>query len=577
MPPSMLSSISDPAVQAALDSAGKGTLFPSPDDWRDHWIYFLLIDRFNNPSKPPCHRPYDAEFSAFQGGTFRGVQEKLPYLKEMGVGALWLSPVLKNRTDDPHSYHGYGVQNFLEIEPRLAANPDRAEEELKELIDAAHSHGIYVILDIVLHHAGSVFAYVVDGENREELDWQEEVREIKWHADGLLPEELHRDEFFTRRGAAESTEHGFHPAGDFSSLKAFDADYTDTGGHRPVWDILIQAHKYLIAQFDVDGFRIDTLKFLSPEFARTFGIEIRKFARSTGKHNFFLFGEIYDSEETIARFIGRDPASKAGKDAAVGIGSVVDYPLFYVLPKVAKAMPGAVPADIAQVYAKRAAVLAAANNDAQADCFVTFLDNHDQDRRFGDMGRRQMPGQIELGLALLFTLQGIPCVYYGTEQGLRGHKTKSRMDDSLVREALWGKRGAFNPSARLYRTVAALSALRRDHPALRCGAQFFRPISGDGVHFDLSRTPGGVLTYSRLLERDEVLMAANTSPVDTFSGEVVIDWERSKNGAAWQTLWSNQADAPQPGSVAERKAALPLRVLPLTLRPGEVQILTPRR
>ena len=570
----MLSSISDPAVQAALDKAqtGQGRLFPSPDDWRDHWIYFLLIDRFYNPDKPPRHRPYDGEFPEFQGGTFRGVQAKLPYLKDMGVGAIWLSPVLKNVPTDTHSYHGYGIQNFLEIEPRLASHPDRAEDELHELITEAHRLGIYVILDIVLHHAGNVFTYLVDGKEKQELDWQEKIQPIRWHKDGILPKELHRDTLWTRRGAADSTQHGFHPNGDFSSLKGFDADFTTKEGRKPIWDILIKAHQYLIAQFDVDGFRIDTLKFISPEFARTFGSEIREFARSAGKHNFWMFGEIYDSEETISRFIGRDPSQK---NSVFGIDSAVDYPLFFVLPKVAKGMPGAVPADIAGVFERRAEVLKEIlrGHGSLGEYFVTFLDNHDQDRRFGDTGRVRRPGQAALGLALLFTLQGIPCVYYGTEQGLKGHKTRGQRDDSLVREALWGKRSAFRTDSDLYRTLAALSALRREHPALRCGSQFFRPLSSDSTHFDLSRTPGGVLAYSRLLEKEEVLVAANTSLSHPFSGEVVIDWDRNPLGTRWQVQWSNQAGASEPGTVAERAAGLPLRVLPLTLRPGEVQIL----
>ncbi len=279
-------------MQAALDSARQNKLFPSPGDWRDCWIYFLLLDRFNNPSKPPRHRPYNAEFAGFQGGTFRGVQDTLPYLKAMGVGALWLSPVLQNRPADPRSYHGYGVQNFLQIEPRFASAPDRAEDELRELIAEAHTLGIYVILDVVLHHAGDVFSYLVDGQEKHALDWQENVQKIQWQEGGILPQELQREEFWTRRGAADSAAHGFHPGGDFSSLKAFDADFTNADGTKPIWDILIQAHQYLVAKFDVDGFRVDTLKYLSPEFAHAFGSALRKFAQSTRKSNFLLVGEV---------------------------------------------------------------------------------------------------------------------------------------------------------------------------------------------------------------------------------------------------------------------------------------------
>src|SRR5215813_721868 len=72
------------------------TPFPSPPDWRDQWIYFLVVDRFNNPQTPPRFAPFDGLHGVFQGGTFNGVRERLDYLQHMGVGALWLSPVLKN-------------------------------------------------------------------------------------------------------------------------------------------------------------------------------------------------------------------------------------------------------------------------------------------------------------------------------------------------------------------------------------------------------------------------------------------------------------------------------------------------
>src|SRR5436305_12879788 len=70
---------------------------PSPPDWRDQWIYFLMIDRFNNRLAAPRHAPFDdPHFANFQGGTFRGVAAQVPYLKELGAGAIWISPALRN-------------------------------------------------------------------------------------------------------------------------------------------------------------------------------------------------------------------------------------------------------------------------------------------------------------------------------------------------------------------------------------------------------------------------------------------------------------------------------------------------
>jgi pullulanase/glycogen debranching enzyme len=103
--PIVLQTISD--AQAAARQARTKTVvidgqqrsvrspFPSPGDWRDNWIYFLLIDRFNNPAHPP-NGSWNRRFDFRQGGTFAGIQAQLSYLEQLGAKAIWLSPVLKN-------------------------------------------------------------------------------------------------------------------------------------------------------------------------------------------------------------------------------------------------------------------------------------------------------------------------------------------------------------------------------------------------------------------------------------------------------------------------------------------------
>ena len=96
-------SVFDADFQAVLESARDRGIAPplltaSPADWRDRWIYyFLMIDRFNNRLAAPRHAPFDdPAFGGFQGGTFRGVERQIPYLKELGAGAIWISPALRN-------------------------------------------------------------------------------------------------------------------------------------------------------------------------------------------------------------------------------------------------------------------------------------------------------------------------------------------------------------------------------------------------------------------------------------------------------------------------------------------------
>ena len=137
-----------------------GNVFPSPPDWRDYPIYFLMVDRFNNPNKTPAHQPFDdPNYFAYQGGSFDGVRAQLSYIKALGAGAIWLSPVLRNGNNDPGCYHGYGIHDFLNANPNFATNPANANDELRALVDAAHGLGLYVIFDIVMNHTGDMFAY----------------------------------------------------------------------------------------------------------------------------------------------------------------------------------------------------------------------------------------------------------------------------------------------------------------------------------------------------------------------------------------------------------------------------------
>ena len=154
--------------------------FPSPIDWRDQWIYFLMVDRFNRPDRLPKHMPYDVKTGDFQGGTLEGMRQQLSYLKELGVGAIWMTPVLKN-CQYSDTFYGYGIQDFLQIDPRFASDSVNPEQELQRLIDEAHARGIYVIFDVVLNHTGDVFEYVLEnGAHVSTADFQNKRYTVNW-------------------------------------------------------------------------------------------------------------------------------------------------------------------------------------------------------------------------------------------------------------------------------------------------------------------------------------------------------------------------------------------------------------
>jgi glycosidase len=575
--------------------------FSSPEDWRDQWIYFLMVDRFNNPAADPKHHPFDdPNFDRYQGGTYSGVREQLGYITELGAGAIWLSPVLENMPFDAHSYHGYGIHDFLRAERRFADSPNAADDELRALVDAAHRAGLYVIFDIVLNHVGDVFAYACDPLDRTCQDshgskagFHPEPMTVMWRdaagtaqpgdkdiaaialpsRDAVVwPKELQQNAFSRRQGVPAP--HGDDTVGDFDSLKQM---MTATPA---LQSFLIRAYQYVIARFDVDGFRIDTLRYLKGGLPRLFGNAIREFALSIGKKNFFIFGEVLDSSEErdIARFIGR--STQDGSDL-VGVDAALDYPLFNVLKPTVKGFSP--PTAIAAMYNLRKSVeenILSSHGDATR-FFVTFLDNHDMKERvrFIDRaGQQAQDDEVTLGLACLLGLPGIPCIYYGTEQGLHG-----RGSDPAVREALWGgpKFPRDNP---FYVAIKTISAVRAGQPALRYGRFYLRPISGDGHNFGVSPFNNGVLAFSRILNDAEVVVVANTNKTTPMSPHVIVEEALNPVGKEMRVLYSNKPRHSSPQAVETRSNVLvkevdgttgtgPLRTIQVSLQPTEVQIL----
>ena len=155
-----------------------------------------------------------------------------------------------------------------------------------------------------------------------------------------------------------------------------------------------------------------------------------------------------------------------------------------------------------------------------------------------------------------------------------------------MREAPWGKPDAFSQNSVYFQAIQRLSLVRHKEPTLRYGRCYFRPISGDGVHFGVSASTPGIVSYSRILSEQEVLIVANTNTQSNWAGEVIVDEAINPAGKQFRVLYSNQEQFEKPGPVIERPAGSvevaemdggvtngPLHAISINLRPMEIQFL----
>ncbi|MCF6188646.1 MAG: hypothetical protein L3J49_14380, partial [Desulfobulbaceae bacterium] len=430
-----------------LDFTPEGNVFPSPVDWRDVVIYFLLVDRFdNNEDDIPAYDPDSAvhgrdpgQGHIFQGGNLKGIIRRLDYIKELGARGVWLSPVFKNRQEKKSTYHGYGIQDFLQIDPRFGSI-----EDLKELVRQAHDRKMYVILDIILNHTGDNWAYPGDFPYYYWKDapapfdfgfWREPDPAPGFQADDAVwPLELQKPDSYKRRGQIRNWSNRQEAIdGDFLSLKELNIT-------RPaVLDTLIRAYKHWIAEADIDGYRVDTVKHMEATATALFCNAIREYGRRIGKHNFFIFGEVVGDDAVIQQYIGRNTRMPGTSERFPSLDACLDFPLYFILEEVIKGFTS--PALLRQRYERFRTLYT--DHGGAGEYFVTFVDNHDQMsrpyRRF--MHNNPYPTQVVLAMGYLLTSPGVPCIYYGTEQNFDGGGDS----DAYVRECMFGGNwGAFD-------------------------------------------------------------------------------------------------------------------------------------
>lgn len=495
-------------------------------EWREEFIYFLLIDRFHDNNKRHC-ADFEVKHSGFGdedqlgnqcGGTLRGIINNLDYIRKLGCTALWLSPVFKN---NPESYHGYAIENYFEIDERFGTRDD-----MEELVDLAHDYDMRVFLDIVLHHSGNNWQYpngydyyYYNGIEYPFGGWRYE--------DKPVPKELRNPALYSRKGQIRNfDEYPESREGDFFNLKAFKGDESRESIY--VQKILTAIHCYWIRELDIDGFRLDAVKHMGDVAISRFCSYVREYAYSLGKKNFFLFGELVGADEMCSHYVGlKTPTSYNDQNLYYGLNSVLDFQLHFALEGVIKGKDS--PGNLIDRYTELQKN--AMGRGEYGEFLVTFLDNHDQiaeeyKHRFG---YNADPEQIIAGVAFLLCALGTPCIYYGTEQGFDG----CGKDDRYIRECMFNPNDKstdlLNQLSEIYKGIAFIASFRNESNVLKFGRMFMRETSKDGIHFHLPECNKCTLAFSRILYDKEVIFIFNSSTSDAKEEYIMVDYQLNRN------------------------------------------------
>ena len=592
-------SLKDLDLEALIRQHGPYTA--SPAAWEDQVLYFLMLDRFSDGnengyrdnagnivttgSTPLFHTQdngnavqSEAEAATWResggtwvGGNLKGLTSKIGYLKRLGVTALWVSPIFK-QVAFQKSYHGYGIQNFLDIDPHFGTR-----EDLRIMVETAHEHGIYVILDIILNHTGSVFSYEpnrywTDWEGRDlsEPDprWDSHPYQVKgfndsfgnpilpfgpidldnnpqaWPDGGIWPSEFQEPSHYSCKGRIRSWDYNpEYLEGDFCDLKDIRLGQGPVDYYQPSQALMLlcRVYKFWIAYADLDGFRVDTVKHMDQGASRFFTSVIHEFAQSLGKENFYLIGEITGGREFAFKTL-----EATGLNAALGIDDIPDK-LEYLVKGYRN------PREYFSLF-RNSLLVQKESHVWFRNKVVTLFDDHDQVRKGSNKARFCAGGYpqntlVLNALALKATTLGIPCIYYGTEQGFDGEGDSDR----YIREAMFGGsfgafrskgRHFFNEDSEIYRELSKILEIRKQKLSLRRGRQYLRETSGDGEHFDYPGIVGSqrpaIVPWSRLFDDREMLIAMNTDPENPQSAWVVVDYDLHQEGERLTCLYSTE-------------------------------------
>lgn len=467
-------------------------------------LYLIMLDRFSdgdssNNDPPQSRGIYDRKNKFYyHGGDLQGVIDRLPYLKELGVTAVWLTPWYDNY-DKPNQielkegkpstgFHGYNPQDFYAVDEHFGSLA-----KLRELVEAAHRSGIKIIQDEVVNHTGPYHPWVDDPPTP---TWFNGTKEH------------HRKNVFQTWVL-----HDPRPVADLylETMQGWFLDFLPDLNQEDteVSRYLIQNTLWWIGTTGLDGIRMDTWQYVPNSFWRDWNATLKK-----EFPNFTVVGEVKDGDVVHTSFFQGGRKRFDGIDS--GLDSLLDFPLFYPIRHAfaeGKHLDE-IPKTLAKDYLY--------NNP---EILVTLLGGHD-DGRFMSEKDATLTG-LKLANTFLLTTRGVPQLYYGDEIAMTGP------DEPTTRADFPGgfpgdKRNAFTRAGRtkdeqeVFAHIQKLTRLRAELEPLRRGQLVNLYVSEQQYAYARKSKAGTVVTvinnHTKAAE-----IEINVMPVGLADGEVLVD------------------------------------------------------
>lgn len=395
-------------------------------------LYMLMPDRFaqgagHNPQVKGM-RPYKedrSQPSLRHGGDLNGIREHLDYFCELGVTALWLTPILENDSPDSENgfstYHGYATTDYYKVDPRFGTN-----EDYRRLVDEAHAKGLKVVMDMIFNHSGFEHPWTKDMPSKDWLntpEWLKDEQKSKYLQTSYKLTPV-KDPYASKIDLKETTEGWFVPT------------MPDLNQHNPhLMRYLIQNSIWWIETVGIDGIRMDTYPYAYADAMAQWMKELDE-----EYPNFNTVGETWVTDPAYTAAWQKD--SKLSKDNSY-LKTVMDFSFFDKLNKAKNEETDDWWNGLNRIY--HSFVYDFLYPDPSS--VMAFIDNHDTDRFLGN-GHDTLA--LKQALALLLTVKRIPQIYYGTEILMNGTK---EVTDGNVRKDFPGgfpgdKRNAFTKEGR---------------------------------------------------------------------------------------------------------------------------------